>query len=97
MGSSFSEIKDKRVYDNFYQSCMKEKDASFTYQEMSTYCECSGKAVMKNFTVEELMILEGEILAAGEENEMRVAAANEKLMSIITSCVSKIINWFILN
>ena len=60
VSNSFSEIKDKRVYDNFYNSCMLEKASNFTYQEMSTYCQCAGKAVMANFTVKELMILEGK-------------------------------------
>ncbi len=91
--SSFAEITDKRVYDNFYKSCMLEKDPAFTYQEMSTYCECTGKAVMKNFTVKELMILEGKIAAAGsDEEEFKVAATNDKFMNLVIDCVSKIIN-----
>ena len=71
---------------------MLEKDPSFTYQEMSNYCECAGKSVMKNFTVKELMILEGKMIAAGKDDELRVAAANEKFMSIVSNCISKIIN-----
>ena len=89
---SYSEIKDKRVYDSFYEGCMLERDTSFTYQEMSNYCECAGKGVMKNFTVKELMILEGKIIAADKDDELKVAVANEKFMSVISSCVSKIIN-----
>ncbi len=91
--SAFGEITDKRVYDNFYKSCMLEKDPAFTYHEMSTYCECTGKAVMKNFTVKELMILEGKIAAAGsDEEEYKIAATNDKFMNLIIDCVSKIIN-----
>ena len=91
--SAFGEITDKRVFNNFYKSCMLEKDPAFTYQEMSTYCECTGNAVMKNFTVKELMILEGKIAAAGsEEEEIKIAATNDKFMNLIIDCVSKIIN-----
>ena len=91
--SASAEITDKRVYDNFYKSCMLEKDPAFTYQEMSTYCECTGNAVMKNFTVKELMILEGKIAAASsQEDEFKVAAANDKFMNLIIDCVAKIIN-----
>tara|TARA_X000001036_G_C20242711_1_gene628759 strand:- start:413 stop:628 length:216 start_codon:yes stop_codon:yes gene_type:complete len=70
---------------------MLERGQNYTYQEFSTYCQCSGEGVMKNFTVKELMILEGKMIAAGKDDELKVAAANEKFMSIITHCVSKII------
>ena len=91
ISNSLSEIKDKRVFNNFYNSCMLEKDPNFTTKEMSTYCNCAGKGVVKKFTVKELMILEGKIIAAGKDDEMRVAAANKKFMSIIADCASKII------
>ncbi|MBD1169625.1 hypothetical protein IDH01_04055 [Pelagibacterales bacterium SAG-MED08] len=91
ISNSLSEIKDKRVFNNFYNSCMLEKDPNFTTKELSIYCNCAGKGVVKKFTVKELMILEGKIIAAGKDDEMRVAAANKKFMSIIADCVSKII------
>ena len=89
--NAISEIKDKRVYDNFYNSCMEEKAPEFTYDEMSIYCSCTAKKVMKNFTVQELMMLEGKIIAADEREQLKVAAANDKFMKAISFCISKII------
>ncbi|MDA7488482.1 hypothetical protein N9A53_05690 [Candidatus Pelagibacter ubique] len=89
--NAISEIKDKRIYDNFYNSCMAEKTPDFTYDEMSIYCSCTAKKVMKNFTVQELMMLEGKIIAADESEQMKVVAANEKFMKAVSFCLSKII------
>ena len=89
--NAISEIKDKRVFDNFYNACMKEKSSEFTYDEFSIYCSCTAKKVMKNFTVQELMMLEGKIIAADESEQLKVAAANDKLMKAVSFCISKII------
>tara|TARA_A100001011_G_C13771986_1_gene619578 strand:- start:329 stop:544 length:216 start_codon:yes stop_codon:yes gene_type:complete len=69
---------------------MSERDSSITYSEMSKYCSCSGKGVMEEFTVKELILLEGKIAAASKEDEFKIAAANEKFMNIIASCASEI-------
>ena len=53
--NAISEIKDKRVFDNFYNACMKEKSSEFTYDEFSIYCSCTAKKVMKNFTVQNML------------------------------------------
>ena len=88
--NSYSEIKDKRVYDNFFNSCMEDRDPSITYNEMSNYCSCAANGVMKKFTVKELVLFESKISAASKEDELRVAAANEKFMNIIASCAAKL-------
>jgi len=89
---SYSEITDKRVYDNFYNGCMLEQDSSVTYDQMSNYCSCAGNNIMKNFTIEELMMLEGKILSSDEENQLKIAMANEKFLSAIAKCAEKIYN-----
>ena len=88
--NSYSEITDKRIYDNFYNGCIKEREPSITYSEMSNYCSCTAKGVMKKFTVKELILFESKITAASKEDELKIATANEKLMNIIASCAAKL-------
>ena len=81
---------------------MLEKDPAFTYQEMSTYCECTGNAVMKNFTVKELMILEGKIAAATTappalklsepSSDEDSGDADEDLQGVILECIKAMDN-----
>tara|TARA_B110000503_G_scaffold42186_1_gene69126 strand:- start:4420 stop:4743 length:324 start_codon:yes stop_codon:yes gene_type:complete len=89
--NAISEIKDKRVYDNFYNNCMKEKTPVFTYDEFSTYCSCTAKQVMKNFTMQEMVMLEGKMMAVDKSEQMKIVAANEKLIKAVAFCISKII------
>ncbi len=69
---------------------MEDREPSITYSEMSNYCSCAAKGVMKKFTVKELILFESKITAASKEDELKIAAANEKFMNIIASCAAKL-------
>ena len=47
--SGFAEIKDKRIFNNFYNSCMEERPSDITLNEMKKYCSCAGNNVMEGF------------------------------------------------
>ena len=91
---SFSEIKDKRVWDNFYTSCMGEYNPSwgFTENEFKIYCTCAADQVTKKFNVKELMLLESKLTKSNsEEEELKVLLANKKMEEIVADCVSKVL------
>ena len=92
---SFSEIKDKRVWDNLYSSCMGEYNPSLglTNNEFKKYCTCTANQVTKKFNVKELVLLESKIYKSNsEEEELKVLMANKKMEEIVADCISKIIN-----
>ena len=88
--SALAEIKDKRIYNNFYDTCMEERVSDFSIQEQSTYCSCSGKKVMKEFTIKELILLEADLIQVNEDEQIKIALANDKLLDIFVSCFSEI-------
>ncbi len=91
---SFSEIKDKRVWDNLYSSCMGEytPSAGLTKNEFKTYCKCTADQITKKFNVKELVLLESKMSQKNsEEEELKVLMANKKMEEIVADCVSKII------
>ena len=91
--SSFSKINDKRVYNNLYNSCIKNPAPQFNSSEMSTYCSCFSDNVTEYFTVKELMELEMGIIAAKDkEAKLRIASSNKKFKEITSKCLIKILN-----
>tara|TARA_B100000700_G_C14318148_1_gene522388 strand:+ start:56 stop:373 length:318 start_codon:yes stop_codon:yes gene_type:complete len=91
--SLFAEIKDRRIYENFYDACMAQKTSTTTMSEMNRYCECSGNRIMKDFTLGEIMLIERDIaLAKNEEEEIQIAYANDKLFNIIVQCSEEVFN-----
>ena len=49
------------------------------------------KQVMKNFTMQEMVMLEGKMMAVDKSEQMKIVAANEKLIKAVAFCISKII------
>ncbi len=91
---SYSEIKDKRVWNNLYSSCMGEFNSEwgFTKTEFKKYCTCTANQVTKKFDVKELVLLESKITkSSSEEEELKALMANKKMEEIIADCVSKVI------
>ena len=89
--SGFAEIKDKRIFNNFYNSCMEERPSDITLNEMKKYCSCAGNNVMRDFTIQEILLIERDIsLANSEEEEIKIAMANEKIFNIFSSCIEEI-------
>ena len=70
---SLSEIKDRRIWDNLYSSCMGEFDPSFTFtkQEFKNYCTCTSNKVTERFTVKELVLLESKITKSSKTTKSR--------------------------
>ncbi len=91
---SLSEIKDRRIWDNLYSSCMGEFDPSFTFtkQEFKNYCTCTSNKVTERFTVKELVLLESKITKSSKNDEVKTLLANKKMENIVAECVSRIIN-----
>tara|TARA_B100001989_G_scaffold179417_1_gene130039 strand:+ start:105 stop:440 length:336 start_codon:yes stop_codon:yes gene_type:complete len=92
---SFSEIKDKRVWDNLYSSCIGEYNAStgFTNNEFKNYCKCTANQITKKFNVKELVLLESKITQSNsEDEEVKILLANKKMEEIVADCVSKILS-----
>jgi len=55
--SSFSEIKDPRVWDTIFSGCTAEyiSDSQITKKEFDKYCTCTADEVVKKFSVKELV------------------------------------------
>jgi hypothetical protein len=88
-----AEIKDPRVWTNFYKGCNEEYDSSsgLTKKEHAKYCSCSADGVVKKMEIRELLLLETNMLQEKtEEDQTRIILANNKLKNILVDCLSKI-------
>ncbi|MDA0846083.1 MAG: hypothetical protein O3C44_09140 [Proteobacteria bacterium] len=87
---AFGKIKDPKVYDNIFNSCMAQKSADVSYRDMTEYCACTSGEVVDTFDYGELALLELDM--KNSNNEDQVVLANQKMRMIIRGCLNKVFN-----
>jgi hypothetical protein len=88
---AFSQIADRRIYNNIYKSCTKTPQPQWTYSEGLKYCRCIADGVTKSLTVRDVIALEMNLKAAKDkETRMRIAVSNAKFKNVVTNCLLKI-------
>ena len=88
--AAFGKIKDPKVYDNIFNSCMAQKSADVSYRDMTEYCACVSGEVVDTFDYGELALLELDM--KNSNNEEQVILANQKMRMIIRGCLNKVMN-----
>ena len=88
-GNAFSEIKDRQVYNNLFNSCMKTGPAHVSHEILSNYCTCTAEETVKQFTKMELFLLEKKFKNTSDDEKVEIVIANEKMIKIATSCIEK--------
>ena len=91
-GNAFSEIKDKEIYNNLLNSCIKSGPDIFSYEIVSNYCTCTADATVKQFTKKELILFEKKLHNLSDDEKIEVLVANEKMLEIATSCMEEALN-----
>ena len=90
---SFSKIKDPKVWNNMYNSCIPsatEGSNGLTLFDAKVYCECIANNGTNKFTIEELILLESQLETLNEDDRVSLMLLNKKTKSMVSNCLSKI-------
>jgi hypothetical protein len=90
--NSFAKIQDYNIYKNVYEGCLKTiSHQTFSSSQQTSYCGCTARTIMNEFTVKELTLVEKKMVNLTEDQGLKVLAANDKLWKITTNCVREIL------
>ena len=90
---SFSKIKDPKVWNNIYNSCIPSATKGsngLTLPDAKVYCECIANNGTNKFTLEELILLESQLDTLNEAERVALMLLNQKTKSMVSNCLSKI-------
>ena len=83
-----AKINDKRIWNNFYNSCIAEyrPGGGISRFAFKQYCQCGANQVTEQFTMNEIKRLENQMRYRSNNDKQKILLLNRKMSNIFRQC-----------